>query len=886
MNQRSFSIEFGKLMSQKDITRPQLARKSGKSAKTLRNWLDGAIPRFWQPIVEVGRTLDLTLSEMNMLLALAGKSSISELKQAVSKSDEIALLGYWQGPFLAPSAPDVVVGRDETTTQAITVLTRTIPPNSREKRICMLQGMGGVGKTTLAKQIAHLAREQFVDGVLWADLQEDTPDRLTAVLMQFGHACGLDLPKKLSLDVLSQRVQASLRGKQMLIVLDDVQTGQQIDHIWPGGDDGALLLTARPRTIRTPLGTERIQLMSFDPKTTATLDLFREYLGQQRVEHEIDAFAEIADLIDHLPLAATIVARRLAVDPDWSAAEFLDEELRPEHNRLTALQHDDLSVRLSFNVSYQSLPPPRQRQFAELGVFEGQPFSMDAAAHILELPLRKTKSFLRDLSHLALIQRVQENKFQLHLLLSQYAYDYLSGKAVYARKVRYYVDYAHKNRYDDRTLFSEMDNIRLSLHHAYEQNIERDFAQGVATTYHFLFEYGLYDTVDTYLEQALTIARQNNDAQITSRLLTGKAHVAIRRNRRSAAETFIQEAEALSEGEARVILGRVKGEIKVYQNVEEALAILRDTIVLARQYNQADELSILCYSAASFHLNLGQSEDAEQFIDEALQITAESDNLRLRGKLLKLQGSVAQNKGKYRLAESYYEQALNVAHKVKNPGDLLSLYNYYGYLLRLQGRNVAALNYYELAMEKAINLSEPYPQIYVWTNMAATLIEQGDFTRAKSCLQQGRALSEQMEGHVGKPFLLVTEGHLTLRGAKDGKKALKIFTEALSIAEMSGDAEQMINVHIALGHVALEQNREDTAETHFTAAFNQATEGQYAAETELSRYGLARVEYARDKRESAIEIATQTHTHLKEMGHYQAKQVEVWLRQAKNQSSK
>ena len=881
MKQTPFSIELGTQLNKRHVAVAWLARKANVPKSTISKWFSpapGRIPKTWHPIVKVARALELTQDEADRLLASAGKPSIpsiSELKRSVTDSKDVALLGYWQGPFTVPPAPGMIVGRDETIAQVMAILTRD------EKRFCLLQGMGGVGKTAVALHVAHALRDQFVDGVLWADLQEDSPDRLQIVLTHFAQVYQLDVPNNLSVDALSQQVRTALAGRNILIVLDNVQTGMQIDAIRPSGDQIAMLFTARPRTINTPFRTKQLQLMPFSKETTATLDLFREHLGDERVMREEAIFVEIADLIGHLPLAATIVARKLNVEDDWRAADFLEEELRPEKERLATLELDNLSVRLSFNVSYQSLPPPRQRYFADLGVFEGQPFSVDAAAHILDLPLRKTKSLLRELNHRALVQKVDTGRYQLHSLLSQYAHDFLSGRERYVRKVKYYVDYAQTHQYDDGALLVEQDNIRLALKHAHENHIDQPFAQGVVLTYRYLFDHGLRETAQTYLTHALPIARQSGQDDLTAQLLTGLGHIAVRSGEREKAQQFVDQAQALAKDETRPRIGRLQGEIQFYTG-GDALGTLNNALALARKHDQVEEIIRLCHTIAAVQMQTGNLDVAAPLINEALNLTKSVGDIRMQSYLLNLQGSLFDNQGAYGEAESTYQHALRLAHKINDPSALVNIYARLSYVERMRGRYNIARDYCEIAQAKLPSYTHTDYRFVLWAEIAAIHTAQGNYKEARRLLEEGFSVEKKHESSIGRIDLFHQLGVLEMQQQNWGA-AKTALSESLRMANEEGSTEQIIHPSIALGNVYMQTDEMDTAETHFTVAFDLAEASQYAAETELSRYGLARVAYMRGEREIALERATQSYEKLKKMEHFQTKGVQVWLRQVRGE---
>ncbi len=886
MKPTTFSMVLKKHILERGMKTTTLSKQSHVPEGTLRQWkMGGRIPQNWEQIAQVACALNLTKNEADELFKaidedllrkgdLPREWSISGLKERATQPKEIRLLGYWQGPFLAPPKPDVFVGRDAIVDEVISILGQ-----ENGRRVCMLHGMAGVGKTTIAKQIVHLIQEQFPDGVLWANLQEESAERWHWTLMQFAQVCRIDVPAKLPTDMLCQRIRSVLREKQLLLILDDVQTGSYIEQIWPGGSKCTLLLTSRTKEIATPSGTEWVRLMSFDAETEATLDLFRNYLGKRRVNREIDQFATIADLIGHLPLAATIVARRLEMDDDWLAADFLEDVLRPEHERLEALKYDNLNVRLSFNLSYEKLGVNKQRFFADLGVFEGQPFTVEAAAFVWDKSLRSARLLLRDFHGLALAGKIQDGRYQLHPLLSQFAHDYLSGKEKYARKVNYYINYAHAHQHNESMLFTELDNIRLALSHAYNNQISHEFVRGVATTYRIFFDHGLYETVDTYLSQALDIAREHDQEQHVAQLLLGMSFVAIRRNEKDTALALIREAESIADDRTRIILGRIKGEIAFYDDATDAIEIFKIAIKLAREKNEDEELAILCYSIANVYVTVGQPDEATWFIKECLSIVERTGNMRLHSLLLTLQGSIEQNRGDYKSAESSYELALKIVSKIKNPGDLMTLYMYFGYLLRLRGKYAPALNYYKLAMEKAVNLSEPYPQLYLFCNMADILIEQGEYTQARRALEEAKAISNQMNIDIGKSLLLLNQGRLSLREKRDIKQAKQLLQQGLRLAEATEDVEQIIKISLVLGDVYLAIMDIDSARTQFTIACEQSELGQYTAEFWLGQYGLARTTFMSGEQELGIKEAKTYYQRLKEIGHFQTKSIDVWVNQ-------
>ena len=111
----------------------------------------------------------------------------------------------------------------------------------------------------------------------------------------------------------------------------------------------------------------------------AAMDLFRVIAGPERVSAGSNVLAQIVDLCGHLPLAVRIVAARLKSRPALDI-EDMAHELLHEHSLLRHLQDDDRSLAAVLALSYQSLPGPEQRMFADLGLIPGPDFDACAAA--------------------------------------------------------------------------------------------------------------------------------------------------------------------------------------------------------------------------------------------------------------------------------------------------------------------------------------------------------------------------------------------------------------------------------------------------------------------------------------------------------------------------
>jgi hypothetical protein len=211
-----------------------------------------------------------------------------------------------------------------------------------------IDGMGGLGKTALAVHVAHRLTGSYPDAQIMVEMAGTSTTPLSPAqglarvirvfepLMRLPHEVAELRPIYLSV----------LRGKRVLLILDNAHDGDQVAPLVPP-EDCALIVTSRRRIA---IGSVvRVDLDLLAPEEA--VGLLGAIVGEGRAT-AVELF-RLAELCGWLPLGLRIAGMFLAVSPHWSAERFI-AALADERKRLGRLKLEgstDLDVAASLVLS-------------------------------------------------------------------------------------------------------------------------------------------------------------------------------------------------------------------------------------------------------------------------------------------------------------------------------------------------------------------------------------------------------------------------------------------------------------------------------------------------------------------------------------------------------
>jgi DNA-binding SARP family transcriptional activator/tetratricopeptide (TPR) repeat protein len=294
--------------------------------------------------------------------------------------------------------------------------------------IGIIAGVAGVGKTGLALHWSHRVMHRFPDGQLYADLRGYDAHRepLPPGAALDGFLRGLGVPGEQipgGLDERAALFRSVLHGKQVLIVLDNARTPEQVRPLLPGSSSCLVLVSSRDR-LDDLVACEGARLYALDVLSLGEAgDLLSRMAGDRRID---PATADrIAALCDRLPLAVRIAAARLAIHPHDAPADLADR-LADEQRRLPELSQAHRGVRASFALSYRELPGPAAMLFRLLGLLDAAAVATWAAAALLGGSEQEAGDLLDQLVRAGLLEVAGRDcagqvRFRLHDLMRLYA---------------------------------------------------------------------------------------------------------------------------------------------------------------------------------------------------------------------------------------------------------------------------------------------------------------------------------------------------------------------------------------------------------------------------------------------------------------------------------
>ncbi|MEQ4719630.1 tetratricopeptide repeat protein [Nonomuraea sp. B19D2] len=616
--------------------------------------------------------------------------------------------------------------------------------------IYAISGMAGIGKTTLALRWAHGVTDRFPHGHLYVNLRgfdsSGVPVTPGQALKGFIAALGIrpdSIPFELDDQISLYR--SLLDGRQVLVILDNALSTDQVRPLLPGSPTCMAIVTSRNKLGALVAEHGAIPLAMKLMGRREGINLLVRYLNSERVKNERSAAATLVELCGRLPLALSIVGARAAIY-NWSL-ESLADDLRSERDRLYALDlHDSETTNVTsvFSWSYRSLSPDPARLFGLLGLAPGPEIGLAAVASLADSPLALTRQLLSVLVETNLVSELTRDRYRIHDLLRTFAADQVErDEPAESRReaMRRFLDFlllaadaADRLITPNRTridLPPSADSLPVPVFSTYGEAINwlETEHTGLVESIHHALRHG-FDTHAWRLAWTLGVYFDRR-GHASDRLHTSEA--ALRATRRLGD----REAEALIRTSIGYAHSRIGHFAEAEEQLFEALAILRE---VGSEVHEANTLIAL----AIVHEEQDRYGEAKEHLERALSLHKRHHEPAGQAHALENLGWCHAHLGEYPAALATCNAALKLFQDLNDHDGEADTLDSLGYTYAELGQHEQALTHYEAALILWRDMGNRYDEADVLTRIGDSHSASGDQEAAREAWQQALSIFEEL----------------------------------------------------------------------------------------------------------------------------------------------
>jgi tetratricopeptide (TPR) repeat protein len=300
-------------------------------------------------------------------------------------------------PFHAPSRPVPFVGRED----ELAALRSRL---AEEGAVVPVQGLAGLGKTTLAVEFAHRYKSDF-EAVYWLQCVGRDLAALSGDL-----AVQLGLKFDGDLETVLREQLAHCGQKRCLLVLDNVDDDAPGELI-PGGR-ASVLVTTRVEHLGFLGHGEGIKPTLFSE--TECFDLFRRVLGEKEVAKSEAAAKAVFGRLGYLPIAISVAAGLIKHDVRYTI-DNLAKKLPPLDK--LSFGKDNIGTLLADAIA--ATGENDRELLAAMSVCAAEGFRLALAAEVAELTEEKALDALQNLTSRSLAEELDRGarQYRLHALV-------------------------------------------------------------------------------------------------------------------------------------------------------------------------------------------------------------------------------------------------------------------------------------------------------------------------------------------------------------------------------------------------------------------------------------------------------------------------------------
>ncbi|WP_207935837.1 tetratricopeptide repeat protein [Actinomadura sp. KC216] len=699
-------------------------------------------------------------------------------------------------------------------------------------RLVTLTGPGGVGKTRVALAVADRAADAFPDGVSLVELAGTTgvAEAVAAALgVRDDTATGSHPGVRPT--GLAHRLAGSLRGRRLLLVLDNCEhvagpVAELVDVLLRAAPDLRVLATSRePLALagETLYAVSPLELPDpgSDPRLASSVQLFVARAAAAAPGFVLDAdsapfVAAICRRLDGLPLALELAAARVRALGVRGVADRLDDRFHLLTVSGRGRPARQQTLRAMIDWSWEQLTEQQRLVLLRLALHPGgcTPEAAEAGCADLELDV---VDVVDQLVARSLVESADGTRYRLLESIAAYCLDRLAGDdPALRRRDLYYADLAEQARphlygpgqreWLDR-LDVEAPNLRVTLEHTADPALAARLA-GALAWYWFLR--GRHREGQGFIAAAMALPGARS-AELAAweagfAMLTGDGSDLLERSRAA--------ARALAAGDARsrwflalahLSFGDVAGADGL---LTEALAAFQ---AAGDRWGEAAALA----GRAKQAMFQGDHDRAARSATRSLTIFSDLGDGWGRLQASDMLGYLAEITGDYQTAARLHREGLRIAEDLQLWTDASYRLSSLGRIALLTGNLDRSRELHERAMRRAGEQSNRFAEEFARVGLGLAARRAGDLDTASRLFEQSLAWNRRLQADYGVPFygvtLLLSElGFIAeLRGDRAAARSLHL--DGLAAATEAGDPRAIALAKEGLAGVAAAEGSHEEA---------------------------------------------------------------------------
>ena len=654
------------------------------------------------------------------------------------------------------------------------------------QRSSCFYGMGGIGKSALAIEIAYkIIDNNLFDHILWCPIEERN---IGVVCDTIGDALGIKGFASLSIEQKKSRLRSVLMDKKALLILDDVPDRKYFKELMDAVGTATVLTTARSMMTSNSLPSSRCILISgLEPQYAQSL-----FVQRSGIENpDMSVVAEICERLGYHPLAIRIAADSPTVK-NVSAAKFLSKLQERGIEVVSDADEKDknYNVMRSFDISYEGLNESDQAVFSHLGVFNGS-FDENAVSAVSQCD--DVEVALERLVKYSLVTQLKTGRYKLHELMKDYANRKLASVELteaQKRHSRYYAKAAERlgelpierwKEYD-----ADWENIRAGANFAAEQmkNVQGRSLEELAR-----------ECVKVNMDKdALTLvcnyALALYDYTYSRRIPEGLSWLYAG----AVAFDTLGDSERLS-----LMYNRIGMEYSL-ENYKEALRWYLKALNIIEELGIPKALAILYNNIASAYQNQGNYEEALKWYRKSMEIDEKRNNKSGLSITYNNIGTIYKFRGYYDEALMWYEKSMEITNAKGSQARLAATYNNIGEIHRICGDFDKALMWCKKGLRITEEIGDKAHLPTAYNNIGKIYLSQDNYDEVLIWFEKGLEIAEATHNPKGLALTYNNIGS-AYDSCGDYEEALKWYDKSVEISKKIGDHAELANTYNNIGEV-------------------------------------------------------------------------------------